>query len=476
MTSGSPLAPAKDGYRITIRAGRGSRILSGRSRGNWFSAFAGKSGRGATAAAALILAFAPGALAAEPGNAPVSVEITAAETGPWTALWHAPAPTDRLVFARSTNDQRVRDWSPVDPAFEIVRAGEEGEVVRRKDGKRFRTVRLRMPARYAELPKDYAPFSPFGDGGVLFHSGRFFACTGMCPDGARWPIRLRVGDRRVLLDGQERRGAVSWTDANSGRNVYVGEAKPTESGDVVAVIDAALPAEVKAELDAQLPRFMRRFAGELGALKDRPMLFVSWNLDAPGQGRQGGTLPGQVFVHFYGAGWPEQAKTPWFAEDLAWHLAHEAAHLYQRQIFDPDSRGAWVHEGAADALAEIALFAEGGKSAEYAARKLAKFPEWCAADRKDVSVRDAIAAGRFNAAYTCGMLVHRVIDRSLSKGGAPGTGLYAVWREYLGRVEAGAPAGEETYLAAVAHLGGQPLADAARRAVHDAAPDFAAIR
>ena len=34
-----------------------------------------------------------------------------------------------------------------------------------------------MSPTYSRLPKDYAPFSPFGDGGMLFHTGRLFACV-----------------------------------------------------------------------------------------------------------------------------------------------------------------------------------------------------------------------------------------------------------------------------------------------------------
>lgn len=428
------------------------------------------------AVAAVASAIAPTALAAEPAAAPAAVEIVAARDGAWTAEWRAPSPTSRLVFARSTDDQRVRDWTAVDPAFEIVRAGEDGEAVRRKDGRPFRTVRLRMSARYAELPKDYAPFSPFGDGGLLFHSGRFFACTGPCPDGARWPMRLDAGGRRVLLDGREHRGVARWTDRDSGRNVYLGDASPVETPELLAVIDRALPAAIREPLKAQLPRFMRRFEGELGALPDRPMLFASYDLaHAPGWGRQGGALPGQVFVHFYGAVWPEKAAAADFAEDLAWLFAHEAAHLYQG-AGTGDTIDAWIHEGAAEALAAVALGDEGGQPARFARAETERAVTLCERDREGESMHAAVKAGRFDAAYTCGLLVNLALDRVLSKGAAPGTGLYALWRDYLARIEGGAPAGEATYLAAVAAAGGEPLAEAARRAVHDATPDFAAIR
>lgn len=411
--------------------------------------------------------------AATPAPA-ASVELTAPERGDWTARWALPRPAAALAFARSTDDNRVRTWR-VAPAFEIVREGET-EVVRRRDRKPFRSVSATVPPRYAELPKDYAPFSPFGGGGVLVHSGRFFACADACADGATWSMKLRATGREILLDGRSLGSRAEWVDRDSGRNLFVGSARPVQTDDFVAVIDPALPSGVRSQLETQLPQYMRRFARELGALQERPMLFVSYDVaHTPGVGRQGGVLPGQVFVHFYGAEWPQRVAEQWFAEDLAWHLAHEAAHLYQHQIFDADSRGAWVHEGAADAMAYLALAEEGGTAADYAALRLTNLPARCERFRAGVSVRDAIAAGRFDAAYRCGMMVHLALDRALRKDGAAGSGLYALWREYQRRVRDGVPGGETTYLAAVAALGGPELAEAARKAVYDTKPDFDAI-
>ena len=43
-------------------------------------------------------------------------------------------------------------------------------------------VKFTLTPTYRHLSKDYAPFSPFSDGGLLFHSGRFFACADECAD------------------------------------------------------------------------------------------------------------------------------------------------------------------------------------------------------------------------------------------------------------------------------------------------------
>src|SRR4030095_5929397 len=136
---------------------------------------------------------------------------------------------------------------------------------------------------------------------------------------------------------------------------------PQQADDFIAVIDAALPERIRAQLLAQLPEFMHLFSGKLGALPTRPMLFVSYDASHPkGWGRHGGVLPGQVFIHFYGGKWPAEMEKPEFPDDLAWHFAHEAAHMYHRRT-GTESGDDWITEGGAEAFAALAL--RGGASA-----------------------------------------------------------------------------------------------------------------
>ena len=104
--------------------------------------------------------------------------VTALRGMQWQVRYDFAQPVDKLEFKSSPDDSRGRTWLP-DQGFEIVTT-DRGEVARRKDGAQFRTVRFRMSPTYSYLPKEYAPFSPFGDGGMLFHTGRFFACPDRC--------------------------------------------------------------------------------------------------------------------------------------------------------------------------------------------------------------------------------------------------------------------------------------------------------
>jgi hypothetical protein len=186
------------------------------------------------------------------------------------------------------------------------------------------------------------------------------------------------------------------------------------------------------------------------------MLYVSYDAShAQGWGRQGGTLPDQIFIHFYGSSWPEQMEAPTFADELAWHFAHESAHLYQRQMFTTSKGDEWIHEGAADAFAAIALRPTANayvRTAEDNAQSK------CKELLKGRGVRAAIEAGAFDAAYSCGMLINLALDSRI-RSATQHDGLYAVWNNYLARIAGKrGVAGEATYLDAIAEVGDASIA------------------
>jgi hypothetical protein len=320
-----------------------------------------------------------------------------------------------------------------------------------------------MSPTYSVLPKEYAPFSPFGDGGMLFHTGRFFACPERCPDDASWSMYLwAASEDRIILDGKVLKAQAHWIDKDDGRSVYVGKSVPQQTDDFISVIDAALPERIRGQLLAQLPEFMHLFSGKLGVLPIRPMLFVSYDVSHPkGWGRQGGVLPGQVFVHFYGSKWPAEMEKPGFPDELAWHFAHEAAHLYQGST-STESGDAWITEGGAEAFAAMALRAD---ASAYVQSTEEKALGQCREFLKDRSVRDAIAAGTYDAAYSCGMLINLAIDSKVRLA-TKHDGLYAVWRNYLRRASnKGSVVSTAAYLEAVSEVGNADIAEWVHKAV-----------
>jgi hypothetical protein len=427
----------------------------------------------ATVLLAVVTAFGSGAArAGDVAVAPIpTVSIDAAPARAWRITWRFAIPVSELVFARSPDNSRVQTWAAPDD-FELVRAGDR-ERLRRRDGAAFAAATLEVPAAYRELPKDYAPFAPFGDGGRLVHTGRLYACGGECPDDARWQFELRfAGWRHAWVDGKVRASPAAWTDGGDGRYVYVGDTRVLETPRLAAVLDRALPDSIRTQLLAELPAFMTFFDERLGAAPEALAVFVSYDTSPQrGWGRQGGVLPGQVSVHFYGEPWPREMAKAGFAADLAWHLAHEAAHVYQRQLYAERDEDAWIHEGSAEAFAALALRAVAPAAGTYVAGRVGGAADACRRKIGARSVRAAIAAGDFEASYDCGLAIALAIDAKV-RAARPGVdGLYAVWRDYLAHA-GGAPAADRValFLDAVARGGGPELAAWVRHAAGDPAP------
>ncbi len=406
------------------------------------------------------------------------ITIVASGQTPWLATYQFDRPVQKLIFDRSPDGSRTTSWMAM-PGFQISRDNDGTEMASRVDGKPFRQVDFRVPPKYRDLTKDYAPFAPFGDGGVLFHTGRFFACAETCStqNGWTWALRLIVRDgRQILLNGQRHRGSVQWRDSEDGRNVYLGMASVRESHDVSAVIDRALPPLIRQQLDQQLPVFMRYFAARLGALGARPALFASYDAThVGGWGRQGGTLPGQIFIHFYGNRWPREFDKPDFANELAWHFAHEAGHLYQRGLTIEATDGWWVHEGGADAFAAIAMRQSGPDAAHYVDQRVAATRQSCPKLLRGRSLHQATSQQFNEAAYQCGLLLNLSIDQALRKQRPDSDGLYAVWRAYLARAKGGPSLVEAEFLACIAEVGGAALAERVARLVDSPNPDFSTL-
>lgn len=407
-------------------------------------------------AIACVLSNAAHAAAANP-----EILVTALRGQQWQVRYDLGKPVDKLEFKFSPDDSRVRTWLP-DQGFEIV-ATERGEIAQRKDGAPFTSVRFRMSPTYSVLEKNYAPFSPFGDGGMLFHTGRFFACPERCSDDASWSMDLwAASDDQIILDGKVLKAEASWSDNGEGRVIYVGHSTPQESKDFIAVIDEALPERIREQLLEELPKFMRLFAGKLGAVPTRPMLYVSYDVSHPNRwGRQGGVLPSQVFVHFYGPKWPEEMEKPSFPDELASHLAHEAAHLYQRHTSTTPGDD-WITEGSAEAFAAIAMRDD---SPEFVRKAENDAREQCSKQLEGRSTTETITAGTFDVAYSCGMLINLAIDKKVREA-TQQDGLYAVWRYYLQNfADKESVVSRDAYLRAVEAVGNVEIAEWVREAV-----------
>lgn len=404
--------------------------------------------------ALLVALAAPGASAGAGHAAPALPRI---ELGPrgaeWLAAYRFDAPVREMRFARpDARGRRAAGWRVVEPGLALTLEDGE-EVLRRRDGGAFDRATLRVPPRYEVLDKDYAPFSPFSDGGVLIHTGRFFACAPRCDgaDAPAWRFRVRAPAGQSLLHAGRAQGRrAAFVERDSGSKLYVGPGRVLETPHLLAVLDPALPATTLGMLEQLLPRLLDYYAARLGALPAKPMLFASYDAAhaGGGYGHQGGTLPGQVFMHFYGR-LPADRDLRQDAAQLRAFFAHEAAHLFQHVTAD-DPDDAWLHEGGAEAFAVLALRALGElDEAQAGAQRRAAWRE-CAAGLAGIALRESAARGAFGNYYRCGLLMQLAVDAAARRASGGRCDGFCVWRAFQARRDAGAPFDAETYFDAVA--------------------------
>ncbi|TKB04562.1 M1 family metallopeptidase [Alteromonas portus] len=407
---------------------------------------------------------------------PINTIIEKAQTdngATWAVSYTLDTPSERLVFVRNPDSSRVTRWLPINSDIEIVyNIAEQKEVVRSKTGKLISNVSFSLTPTYKHLGKDYAPFSPFSDGGNAFHSGRLFACANACTEeDNKWRLTLNVpSDEHIVLNGKVVKSSVSWSDNNDGRVVYVGKQQPIITDDVVALIDPGLPKSIKASLEEDIPNMMAFFSHSLNPLKgEKPMLFASYaNVDD--HSTQGGTLPNQIFMHWNRQDLNEQASNSNFVNQTLWFFAHEVAHFYQpgsTEGVSENEEQSWLHEGSADYFAAIAMNFLYEDTNSYVESRMTRAFESCTEGLAQTTLAHAYKNGQFNLYYSCGMIMHRAIDSVVQQKTFGEETLFTVWKRLQKAVHSGMPPGTATFLTLLEPYNAPELIKAINNATSD---------
>jgi len=341
-------------------------------------------------------------------------------------------PTEAIALSRNPDSIRKERWHFTSPDFEISQF-DDTDMIHRSDGAHFSSVEILVPATYVPLPKDYAPFSPFSDGGFLVHSGRFHACPSTFAGGGEdcagpWLMQIHAPPNgHLLLNGKRHDDLVQWSDSGDGTKVYVGQAVPRQSVDFIGIVDPELPSTISGTMAASLPELMSYYGQRLPELARRPMLFVSYDRDyEKGHGRQGGTLPNQVFMHFYGPTWEQTDTDGVTLMDTVWFFAHEAGHIYQ-QGKSGNRESSWIHEGAAEAFAYLALKDLDIASESYLDSRRQQALDGCRTGLEQGSLATAAERGRFSDYYHCGLIIFLAIDKKIRANSDSQQDLFDFW-------------------------------------------------
>lgn len=388
--------------------------------------------------------------ASHPGQAAVDIALTKTQAGQWLLTYTLDRPAQRLVFKRNPDHSRQQRWLPQTAGFEIqADAGQES--LARTDQQAFSTVTVALTPTYIHLPKDYAPFSPYSDGGMLVHSGRWFACAEACTAADnQWSVTVQApAGEHILVDGQQYGGEASWLDSHAGTKVYIGKQQPVETDHVLAVIDPGLPAVMQTALAEHIPILMAHFAHQLGGnAGTKPMLFASY-ANVAGHSTQGGTLDNQIFMHWNVNNLDEQVKDDTFTAQTMWFFAHEVAHFFQQDAHHAlygASHESWIHEGHAEWLAARALPRLFAHTQAFVDSKILAHQDDCQNGLAELTLDEAAANGRFDLYYSCGLVIYQALAAAQQTPSEQAL-RFALWRDYRTQIQQGAAPGAATLLA-----------------------------
>jgi len=340
-------------------------------------------------------------------------EIVKSVEGEWSVSYQSRQLINSIQFSSSPDGSRLERWEFIDEGFEFHIFNHYETIVRR-DNQPFSSVKIKLTPTYTVLPKYYAPFSPFSDGSMLFHSARFFACANLCSDlNNNFYLSLLVPrEDSIIVNGHTVKGQASWYDKNDGQKVFVGTISKTSHHKYNAFVDQALPTELIDTLNSKFPLFISILEQNLFPLANKPMLYASFSRTADGSfGRQGGVLTNQIFMHWYGK---VVKDNPY---ELLWFIAHEAVHIYQgyrdRIISEKD---AWIHEGYADFVAGQLLTKYFPASIDYVSQRTQQAKQGCINVLRSNNLRELSSTGNYQALYQCGLLFYDELFSQLEEG------------------------------------------------------------
>lgn len=405
-------------------------------------------------------------------DADASILLDQDTSGNWRVAYQLSRPLKEIDLGPSIGDYRIRNWKPQAEGVRLLQKRGRDFILPAASRNEFSSAIFVVSPEPIDLRKDYEPFMPMGDGGMLLYSGHFIPFNG---EGERRNAKLTVtpsDGARVSAFGETAQRLENWESPyKHPAFIYVGRAAPSESAAMSAITDTTAPAWILSELATFAPQIGNSLQELMQrALPTKPNIFVAMG-DLTEAGRlsySGDALPGQYQMTLAGGAWTK--SSPEALAVLRRTTAHEAAHLWQAAA-RPRSNAVpnWIHEGGADALAAEAMVkAAYWTKADFDA-DFARARSRCGELLKQVSLERAEAAERWDAVYACG---HVINVAAAGKAGAA-----SFWREFVART-ARDGYDEAAFLDLAEERSGQETAKAIRDLVriNDARPDLAISR
>lgn len=361
-------------------------------------------------------------------------------------------PQKTLAFTATRDGYHRKYWTVEADGFRIVKRRRQ-IWLERKDGKYFNSVTISAAPAEGRLTKQYQPISRYGDGGVMVYTGHF------------WPVNIRkeranavfnfypTTGSKVVAFGQHVATLENWrSPMDHPAFVYMGPLEPVETAEVMAVVDPNAPRWIIDEFYELTPRAFRYLSQQFGFSHNaKPNLFLAAPLGEE-DGRlsyAGDALPGQFQVTLVGAAWSQ--RTDQALNIFRSSTVHEAVHLWQASA--RPVRGdltAWIHEGAADAIAAETLLAINYWDQTDHANYFIDARAECAAGLEYGSLAGAERRARYRALYACGHVIAEAVSIAEDKPVAD------FWRAFILQAQQDNGYSENTYFDLVLDRTGDP--------------------
>jgi len=402
---------------------------------------------------------------------PISLVLTDGGQDAWT-LDVELTESKPVFFSRSNGDYRRETYAVEGDQATLDRLGGFDTIIPTDD---TTSVQLSVMPYSGNIQADYTPFIPFSDGGVALFTGQFellrggdlASITALNGNLGAWSgeqvtIPMTVKSNRTLLVGGDRyQDEADIMIDGSGEYIYLGDAAVVHGEAFSGVIDPGLPAWLRDSFDDELSVIFEALSDRFGySLSDRAtVMFAFRGYEGQGLSNKGGALPGNVLaLETSGSALrdPNEQVRGYFR----WFFAHEAAHLFQQQSGKTADQGAaWIHEGAANAMAGRLLVDQGLRdAARYEASLAASFAR-CADGLKGRTLEETMRAGRVGA-YDCGEIIAIISDAAL-----PDHDLYDLWSTLMTSGDDPARYSAEDYFTAMRELGASNAVVAGLRAL-----------
>jgi hypothetical protein len=418
----------------------------------------------------MVWAASLGGAAAAEGKAPgasspaAEVAISLAENpdGTWDVTYKFARPQTAVVLSQAP--VTYREWTPLSDGVTMWRIGG-------MEGFAFRTpgsdARFRIKPFTGDLPAAYTPFLAFSDGGYGVLSGQFRVkpiaslakAVEFGKSGEDWPEPVMTSQVSIasprLPGAQEGRTHSEFLPGGDGTIVYVGSLAPVEGDSFRGYIDPGLPAWLIQGFDADLTTIFTLLGKGWGrGLGDKARVFMVFGgYDNKGLSLKGGAIGNLLSLQMSGADLAD--PTPEIRTYVRWFLAHEAAHIFQREfgndavLFADDGGHAWVHEGSANAFAYRVGADLADNREAYLAEVYGGEYKDCVAHLEKAALVEARDGGNFRAYYACGDLIALATDAML-----PDHDLFDFWNALqAASVKATGTDRAELYFRVLAELG-----------------------